>query len=305
MLQNKKITLSIMGLVLSIQHLAPVSAWAVELNFRNPFTAYKHRENARQITSKPLKYKTSSIKVGKGDSVYGLAKKHGVSARDIIMANRLKPPYVLHVGQKLTLPATRSYTVKKGDTLHKIADYYNLSMTTVAQHNNLKRPYRLYVGQKLTLPSYKGQPATQVAATSRSKPKRKSNIRSTRATGFLWPAKGRVISSFGPKKGGIHNDGINIAATEGASIRAAADGTVVYIGNELKGYGNLIILRHDNGYLTAYAHNKTFAVSKGERVHQGQVIGYVGATGNVKRPQLHFAIRKGRKALDPMTLLRS
>ncbi len=117
---------------------------------------------------------------------------------------------------------------------------------------------------------------------------------------FIWPVRGKVISVFGPKPGGLHNDGVNIAAPEGTPILAGLSGEVVYVGNELKGYGNLVIIKHDNGWLSAYAHQKNALVQKGQRVTQGQVIGYVGKTGNVEEPQLHFGIRDGKEAINPL-----
>jgi murein DD-endopeptidase MepM/ murein hydrolase activator NlpD len=116
---------------------------------------------------------------------------------------------------------------------------------------------------------------------------------------FLWPAKGKIVSRFGPKDGGLYNDGINIAAKEGAAIKSAEKGEVVYSGNELRGYGNLLLIKHDNGFVTAYAHAQKLLAKKGDMVDKGQIIAYVGNTGHVSQPQLHFSIRKGRKAIDP------
>jgi murein DD-endopeptidase MepM/ murein hydrolase activator NlpD len=121
--------------------------------------------------------------------------------------------------------------------------------------------------------------------------------------GFIWPVRGRVIEGFGPGPHGIRNDGINIAARRGAPVLAAASGTVVYVGNQLRGYGNLILLKHDDGYLTAYAHNETMLVRNGQRVVRGQVIARVGETGGVSEPQLHFEIRDGTKPIDPARFL--
>jgi murein DD-endopeptidase MepM/ murein hydrolase activator NlpD len=120
---------------------------------------------------------------------------------------------------------------------------------------------------------------------------------------FLVPVKGSIISGYGPKDGGLHNDGINIAAREGAPIRAAENGVVVYTGNELRGYGNLLLIRHSGGWVTAYAHTSKFLVKPGARVKQGEVVAEVGRTGNVDRPQLHFELRKGTRAVNPQSLI--
>jgi murein DD-endopeptidase MepM/ murein hydrolase activator NlpD len=120
---------------------------------------------------------------------------------------------------------------------------------------------------------------------------------------FVWPVQGKIIGAFGSSKDGLKNDGVNIAAPSGAPVVASADGTVAYAGNELRGFGNMILLRHDGGYVTAYAHNASLLVKKGDKVKRGQTIARVGATGAVFGPQLHFEIRKGTQPVDPMTFL--
>jgi murein DD-endopeptidase MepM/ murein hydrolase activator NlpD len=129
---------------------------------------------------------------------------------------------------------------------------------------------------------------------------------STSASGapsFRWPVRGRVITGFGPKGNGQQNDGINVAVPEGTPIKAAEEGVVAYAGNELKGYGNLVLVRHSNGFVTAYAHASELSVKKGETVKRGQVLGKAGATGNVTSPQLHFEVRKGATPVDPAQYL--
>jgi murein DD-endopeptidase MepM/ murein hydrolase activator NlpD len=120
---------------------------------------------------------------------------------------------------------------------------------------------------------------------------------------FVWPVQGRIIADFGTNANGERNDGINIATALGAPIHAAAAGTVTYAGNELKGYGNLILIRHDDGYVTAYAHAEQMLVTRNDSVSQGQVIGYSGDTGDVTEPQLHFEIRHGVEPVNPRPLL--
>lgn len=116
---------------------------------------------------------------------------------------------------------------------------------------------------------------------------------------FRAPVRGRVIASFGPKPGGAHNDGVNFAVPEGTGVRAAEDGTVAYAGNELKGYGNLVLIKHADGYVTAYAHNSELNVKRGDTVRRGQIIAKAGQSGGVNAPQLHFEIRKGSTPVDP------
>ena len=119
-------------------------------------------------------------------------------------------------------------------------------------------------------------------------------------TEFRWPARGRVIAGFGANGG---NEGINIAVPEGTPVKATEGGTVSYAGSEVKGYGNLVLIKHDNGYLSAYAHNGELAVKRGEKVKRGQVIAKSGQSGNVTSPQLHFEIRKGQAPVDPIPYL--
>ena len=125
-----------------------------------------------------------------------------------------------------------------------------------------------------------------------------------RASGkFLWPVNGKVVLPFGAKDGGTHNDGINIAAPLGTPVRAADSGVVVYAGNELRGFGNLLLVRHADGWVSAYAHCDALLVKRGDQVKRGQVIGRVGQSGNVTAPQLHFELRRGAEAVDPLSEL--
>lgn len=139
---------------------------------------------------------------------------------------------------------------------------------------------------------------TQVAAVT-------PPIAATGSGQFGWPVQGKVISKYGATADGLRNDGINISAPTGSPVVAAADGVVAYAGNELRGFGNMILIRHADGWVTAYAHNDSLAVKKGDSVKRGQTIARVGQTGNVTAPQLHFEIRKGTAAQDPMKYLGS
>jgi murein DD-endopeptidase MepM/ murein hydrolase activator NlpD len=128
------------------------------------------------------------------------------------------------------------------------------------------------------------------------------------AVRFQWPVRGRVVTEFGSSPGGERSNGIDIAATDREPIRAAAEGTVSYSGNEVRGYGNLVLIRHADRYVTAYAHADEFVVAKGQWVARGQVIGYVGMTGDVGSPRLHFEIRRGSRGetpIDPRRMLGS
>jgi len=158
----------------------------------------------------------------------------------------------------------------------------------------------------VSIPDFPDAPAkaasaanTQVAAVTQAP------IAAAGSGQFGWPVQGKVISKFGATADGLRNDGINISAPTGAPVVAAADGVVAYAGNELRGFGNMILIRHADGWVTAYAHNDSLAVKKGDSVKRGQTIARVGQTGNVTAPQLHFEIRKGTSAQDPMKYLGS
>jgi len=122
---------------------------------------------------------------------------------------------------------------------------------------------------------------------------------------FAWPVSGRVISDFGANATGGKNDGINIAAAWGTPVRASASGTVTYAGNELKDYGNLVLVKHSGGYTTAYAHAERLVVARGDVVTRGQVIAYAGQTGDVSTPQVHFEIRSATVPVNPRSYLSS
>ena len=258
-----------------------------------------------------------SIEVRRGDTVYAIARRTDVSMRQIIDANGLRPPYMLRPGQKLVLPGPRIHTVTKGDTVYKVSRRYGVDMASLVRANGMGPPYTIRVGQVLRLPGGARQaagpvqtrkPAGRGARRQATLPRR--TARSTvpqppprRGSKFAWPVRGQIISAFGPKSGGLHNDGINIAAQAGSSVHAADNGVVAYSGNELRSFGNLLLIRHEGGWMTAYAHNQRLLVARGETVKQGQAIAQLGSSGSVRRPQLHFEIRRGTEAVDPSRYL--
>jgi murein DD-endopeptidase MepM/ murein hydrolase activator NlpD len=269
----------------------------------------------------------SAVKVASGDTVYKVARRYGVSVRALIEANRLWPPYRLRVGQSLALPRSPVHVVKGGDTLYAIAQHYGVGMYSLARTNGLQAPYLIRVGQSLKVPGWsrsivaKVRPrgSSRVPKTSKPEytPKRSRSApppvpkpvmplpppKARSSSGFLWPVKGRVVSRFGAKAKGLHNDGINIATRRGVLVRAADNGVVAYAGNELRGFGNLLLIKHSGGWVTAYAHNQVLLVKRGQTIKKGQSIARVGSTGTVNKPQLHFELRKGKLAVDPQKYL--
>jgi murein DD-endopeptidase MepM/ murein hydrolase activator NlpD len=257
-----------------------------------------------------------AVIAGRGDTVHALARRHRLPVRAIIDANRLRPPYHLEVGQRIVLPRRRTHVVKAGDTLYGVSRLYGVDTYALARANRIEAPYTVRVGYELTIPTAKvqvarSQPRVSVTTaepapplpSAKAPPRAVSRPPTRSGAGFLWPVKGRVISAFGPRAKGLHNDGINIAAPSGAPVGAAENGVVAYAGNEIRGFGNLLLIKHADGWISAYAHNSELLVRRGDRVQRGQVIAKVGSSGNVTTPQLHFELRRGRRAVDPRAQL--
>jgi len=251
--------------------------------------------------------------VSRGETLYAISRKYGVPVRSFISVNNLRAPYTLAVGQRLSVPVTWVHVVKKGDTGYSISRKYGVNVSALMRVNGIKPPYSLAVGQRLKLPGGAGPSVTETASSSSpsrasSSPARGRTVAIPKppprtSKGFIWPVKGKLASRYGPKEGGIHNDGINILASQGSPVRVAEAGVVVYASNALQGYGNLLLVKHAGGWITAYAHNERILVRPGQQVGKGDIVARVGNTGGVSSPQLHFEIRKGKQALDPLKYL--
>ena len=250
------------------------------------------------------------------DTVYSISKKFNVPMQKIISRNGLRPPYRLSINQKLVIPTESTHTVRKGETIYSISQKYKVGFKTLAAYNGIRSPWTVRVGQKLKIPTQGGGTSwistptavsTAKAPTPAVKPTKSTKVAAPKTplnvpkrTGkFTWPVSGHVIASFGASGSGQRNDGINISAPKGTTVKAADNGVVAYAGNEIKGFGNLLLLKHENNWVTAYAHNDSLLVKRGDTVKQGQAIAKVGTTGNVNKPQLHFEIRKDSRAVDP------
>jgi len=213
--------------------------------------------------------------------------------------------------------AARTHVVKPGETVYRISSMYKVEQGDLKSANSIGPDNGLRVGQRLSIPGNQPnnrrvaaapvRPVTGTPASGAPTPRSKPPLATPPpATGeFIWPAEGRIISRFGPKADGLHNDGINIAVPEGTPVRAAQSGVVAYAGNELRGYGNLLLVRHSNGWMTAYAHNGELLVPRGATVTKGQTIALAGRTGSVQTAQVHFEIRRGAEALDPIKAMSS
>ena len=248
-----------------------------------------------------------TITVYEGDSLYSISKREGVSIKSIIKANKLEPPFTLYKGDRLIIAKPKVHVVKKGHTLYDIANCYEVSISDIMKINQLKNNDKIYLGDKLFIPLYDNtnqtncNNITKVAITkevNKTTEKKKNNNYS-----FMWPVKGKIISKFGLLSKGLRNDGINISADIGNPVLAIESGKIVYAGNEIQAFGNLILIKHHNDKTSAYAHLDKINVKKGESVNKGQIIALVGNSGKVSIPQLHFEIRDKDGPLDPLKYL--
>jgi murein DD-endopeptidase MepM/ murein hydrolase activator NlpD len=235
--------------------------------------------------------------VNRGDTLMSIAHRNHVPVAELARANSLDANSKLKLGQKISVPGAKSAA----------------ALPVAAA------PAQLAAAPTAAVAA----PATKLAAAAPETAKEKARlaqatttpeaavteapVKTAEATGalptFRWPVRGRVVTGYGAKTNGKSNDGINVAVPEGTPVKAAEDGVVAYSGNELKGYGNLILVRHSNGYVTAYAHASELMVKRGETIKRGQIIAKSGQSGEVGSPQLHFEIRKGSSPVDPLQFL--
>ena len=237
----------------------------------------------------------------------------------VLLAGCWRPaPVWVHTAPSDATLGARSYksfyVVKKGDTAYRIALCHGVELRTLVVLNKISAPYLITIGQRIRLPRptmmsscLVNIPSVSLVVSPPALPANKAVALSKpplrAGTKFLWPVRGKLVSKFGPKPGNRRNDGINISAPFGSPVRAAENGIVAYVGNELRGYGNMLLVRHDGGWVTAYAHNSELLVERGAVVARGEVIARVGQSGNVDKPQTHFELRRGDEAVDPYAYL--
>lgn len=266
----------------------------------------------------------SSHVVEPGQTLYSIARQYHTRADLIAAANGLPSNSAVRVGQKLKIPgagdgAAKTQLVSYSPETEKPAALgaapKPLGKLVVKTDKTIAVPQGVAEAPPLPAaapakpaavaaippaadpaPAAAAQAAAPAAADTADPP-------SANGTSFRWPVRGRIISAFGSKPNGERNDGINLAVPEGTSVRAAETGTVIYAGNELAGYGNLVLIRHADGWVTAYAHNSEILVKRGDKVARGQIIGHAGMSGSVNAPQVHFELRKGAKPVNPLDYL--
>jgi murein DD-endopeptidase MepM/ murein hydrolase activator NlpD len=252
-----------------------------------------------------------SVTVRRGDTLSGLAQRCNVSLSELASENNLSPPYTLRPGQTLRIPGPATYIVRRGDNLYRIGLAHGMTAQELASLNGISTNATIHPGQELRV---RGQPrqlasAPQNAGGASPRPQESASRPSqppppplASAPQFAWPLNGELIARFGDNDG-RRLDGIRIAARMGEPVRAAAPGEVVYAGNELQGYGELILIRHADRWVTAYGLNSTLRVSVGQQVEAGEHIADAGASGTLSRPALHFEVRRGVTPVDPLQQL--
>jgi len=258
----------------------------------------------------------TAVTIGEGENLNVVANRYGVPASAVLSANGLRSAAQVGPGQRVIIPVYNAAGVQSASMPPVASQKGRIDMPKAGQVDTARQPLRsgqsfagneparsqpLPEPQKTARAEVQPLPQPKVSAPAKQEPAQKepeqtASLPPSGGADFRWPARGRVISGFGS----AGNEGINIAVPEGTPVKAAETGTVAYAGSEVKGYGNLVLIRHDNGFVSAYAHNGEIAVKRGDRVKRGQVVAKSGQSGNVTSPQLHFEIRRGSTPVDPI-----
>jgi murein DD-endopeptidase MepM/ murein hydrolase activator NlpD len=234
-----------------------------------------------------------------GDTLMNISRRNHISVSELARANHLPVTAQLKIGDRITVPS--SSKVLAATQPAQAAPVATQPVVAAVPPKSQPVATKPVVTASVE-PAQKVRMATETKEIEQAHSPVKTEATNALPT-FRWPVRGRVIASYGAKTNGKQNDGINVAVPEGTPVKAAEDGVVAYSGNELKGYGNLILVRHANGYVTAYAHASELMVKRGDTIKRGQIIAKSGQTGEVGSPQLHFEIRKGSSPVDPLQFL--
>ncbi|NOT72128.1 MAG: LysM peptidoglycan-binding domain-containing protein [Hyphomicrobium sp.] len=247
----------------------------------------------------------STYTVQPGDSVYKIARANRVNFSELQNVNGISDPRKVKPGTVLKVPAGAAPIAAAETLAQPVAPVAAPVAPRMSQNTNTV-PTVINSGKQVAAlndkatdasPEVKAAPAVKADKVAAAAPQ--AAAQAVDSSKLRWPVSGRVIAGFGGRPDGTHNDGINMSVPLGTDVHAAESGVVAYSGSELKGYGNLVLLRHDNGWVTAYAHNDELLVKRGDKVKRGQVIGKAGKTGTVDQPQVHFELRQGSKPVDP------
>ncbi len=231
--------------------------------------------------------------VNEKDTVNSISQRYGVPSQTIIDRNNLKAPYTLKVGQYIELPGARFVADNTGGASPAPTP------PGPVKRDSLPPPteHKIAAGQPTPL----SPPAVEAGKTER---KTEATVAATPPPRFAWPLRGKILTPYGTGQGGQKNDGIDIQATTGEPVKAADGGTVIYAGSDVAHLGNLLLVQHQGGYITAYGNNEALLVKKGDTVKKGQTIAKAGNSGGASSPRLHFEVRRGgSRTVDPMTVL--
>jgi murein DD-endopeptidase MepM/ murein hydrolase activator NlpD len=264
---------------------------------RAPKPSFAAQEEQDYASDEPVKKASGGRHtVRSGETLYSLGRKYGVSPFAIADLNGLSHDEALNIGQSLRMPGGKGKSIVSKVPALEESDQFASNEEPVETDET---------EQTLTLKK-PSQDLDEEVPAIKPVPLQTAEVEAAPTMGSMrWPVKGKIISEYGAKPNGLKNEGINIAVPEGTGVRAAESGVVAYAGNELKGYGNLVLIRHEGGWVTAYAHAKELFVKRGDIVKRGDVIAKAGQTGSVSSPQLHFEVRKGATAMDPLKFLAS
>lgn len=266
----------------------PLSAYALQPNEAQPF------DPARL---------PPSHRVGPNETLYDIATRYQAPMLALIEQNGLQPPYALAPGRELALPPPRFHTVARGESFEDVASRYSVDTRSLALLNRMQPPYAVRPGDRIVLPAMaQPNPPPQTRPLANEPRERPNGPTVQGPARFAMPLDGAILTRFGVQPGGVRVDGVEIAGREGAPIRAAADGDVVYAGADLEAYGTLVLIRHADNYVTAYGYARRALVREGQRVRAGQEIAELGARPD-GRPRLLFQVRQGASAVDPAPLL--
>ena len=261
-----------------------------------PLSDAPHREEYLDIP------RSGIVTIKPDDTIYSISNRYRVTPRQIIKLNNLQSPYSLAGIRSLTLPKPRSHIVKDGEDLIYISQRYNAPVDELRQLNGLEEGQQLRGGMAIVLPRQFSSTAPSSDAVD-SPPRVKSVAYTPNITNFVWPIDGTIILPFGVTSRGVQNDGVNIAGQLNAPVRASHGGEAIFVGNGPKALGNLVLLKHDGGWVTVYGHLSEILIEEGDQIAQGEALGRVGQTGRVDTPQLHFEMRQARRAVDPEEFL--
>jgi murein DD-endopeptidase MepM/ murein hydrolase activator NlpD len=253
------------------------------------------------VPSRPAVGASTTHYVNRGDTLMSISRSSHVPVAELARANGLAPNAHLKLGSKVVVPS-HTAAAAPAAAVAPLAAPVAVAAAPAGVVTTSPAPASRVASAE---PQQKARLAVATTTPQEVVPEAPAKVAD--ATGalptFRWPVRGRVVTGYGAKTNGKSNDGINVAVPEGTPIKAAEDGVVAYSGNELKGYGNLVLVRHANGYVTAYAHASELMVKRGETIKRGQVIAKSGQSGEVGSPQLHFEIRKGSSPVDPLQFL--